>query len=498
MMKKVILSLVILLVSAVLFCFPAFAKDNDEWKEKPVITNVYELTKEKMLIEWEGKASLYQVYVDGKKTASVNLPTTVIDVKSGMHQITVMPVSVRSKEGDKNFSFNFNTSGLADILRLLNVPVVKDLGNINVGLDMDLSAFGIDPKDLIMGDPSETVKINYTPNAISAAVPEILGAYTDFDERVILSFTDKYESNIYRICIKNGKDTTYAEFDASAEDTAPLITKDKSRVTVILDPGYLAAHGCMVPELDQKYIFSVKLQKWLVDFIDGSKETNIVLESKESKAYDYTPYEAWKNEPVITYASQSADGQITLRWDHDDNGLGCEYKIMEQDILLGVKKGEEEIGRTSEKEFTVNDLMNGKYTYAVIPVFSAEEGSASDPVTAEVKNNWVIAPSVKCKQGEGDQVILKWNSLEGIESYHVTVSVGSGSLLRFVKLDYRKYEEFDIPAVPGDMEYTYEIDRSAGTESGISLKFEIFGTRHTADGSEQKSAATTTAFSMEY
>ena len=173
-MKKICTLLITVMISAVLCCFPAFGKDNDEWKEKPVITNVYELTKEKMLIEWDGHASLYQVYVDGKQVASVNLPTTVIDIKGGMHQITVMPVSVRSKEGDKNFSFNLSASGLADILKLLNVPVVKDLGNINVGLDMDLSAFGIDPKDLIMGNPSETVKINYTPNAVSAAAPEIL------------------------------------------------------------------------------------------------------------------------------------------------------------------------------------------------------------------------------------------------------------------------------------------------------------------------------------
>ena len=489
MMKKNVAQLIIAFFFTLMIVLPVFAKDNDEWKQKPVITNVYELTKEKMLIEWEGNASLYQVYVDGKQAASVNLPTTVIDVKGGMHQITVMPVSVRSKEGDKNFSFNFNTSGLADILRLLNVPVVKDLGNINVGLDMDLSAFGIDPKDLIMGDPSETVKINYTPNAISAAVPEILGAYTDFDERVMLSFTDKYESNIYRICIKNGKDTTYAEFDVSTDDAAPLITKDKSRVTVILDPGYLEAHGCMVPELDQKYSFSVKLQKWLVDFIDGSKETNIVLESKESKAYDYTPYAAWKNEPVITYASQSADGQITLRWDHDDNGLGCEYKIMEQDILLGVKKGEGEIGRTSEKEFTVNDLMNGKYTYAVIPVFSGDEGSASDPVTAEVKNNWVAAPALKCEAENSKDVRLKWTASEGVESYHITVSAGDGSLLRFVKLDYKKYEEFDVEAAAGEMVYTYTYDQPANPENGTNLKFEIYGIRHTADGTEQRSAA---------
>ena len=284
--------MIIALLFALMLFLPAFAKDNDEWKEKPVITNVYELTKEKMLIEWEGKASLYQVYVDGKKTASVNLPTTVIDIKSGMHQITVMPVSVTSREGDKAISMDMELSGLADILKLLKVPGVVNLGDIKAGLDIDLSALGIEAKDIVTGNPSDTVKINYVPNSFSDSEPEILSAYSGFDESVILTFTDKYDSSIYRIYIKNGKDMTYVEFNTAAEDAASLISKNKSRVTVILDPDYLEAHECMVPELDQKYSFSVKLQKWPVDFIDGTKETNIVLESKESKAYDYTPYAA--------------------------------------------------------------------------------------------------------------------------------------------------------------------------------------------------------------
>ncbi len=245
----------------------------------------------------------------------------------------------------------------------------------------------------------------------------------------------------------------------------------------------------MIPESDEKYGFSVKLRKHPENFIDRSKERNDYIDSKESKTYDYTPYAAWKNAPVIAYASQTADGQITLRWDHDDNGLGCEYKIMEQDILLGVKKGGKEIGRTSGREYTVNDLMNGKFTYTVVPLLSAEEGFASEPATAEVKNNWFAAPALTCEAENNTDVRLKWAASEGVEGYHITVFAGDGSLLRFVKMDYKKYDEFDVEAAAGDMVYTYTYDRPADQENGTNLKFEIYGIRHAADGTEQRSPA---------
>ena len=72
-----------------------------------------------------------------------------------------------------------------------------------------------------------------------------------------------------------------------------------------------------------------------------------------------------------------------------------------------------------------------------------------------------------------------------------TVSAGSGSLLRFVNLDYKKYSEFDVQAKPGDMEYTFTYKDNIDPETGVKLKFEIYGIRHTATGSEQKSATTT-------
>lgn len=472
-MKRKLFSIIFVLVLAGLWALSAIAESDDDWMEKPIITHICELEKEKLFVEWDGKSNLYQVYLDGKIISTVKLQNAIIELKSGTHQLVIVPVNYISKNVDTSISLG------------LDAKLVGAEGSI------DLGALGVDPKDLIQGNASDTAKINYNVNPIVNSTPEIIAAYTDFSNRVILSFTDKYDSNIYKVSIKNGKDINFVEFNNSSEETEGLIKKENTQVTLVLDQQYLKNKECMIPELDQKYSFSVKLQKWPINFMDGSKEDSVVLESKESKSYDYTPYAAWKNAPVITYASQSSDGQITLRWTHDDNGLGCEYIILEQDLLLGVKKGEKEIGRTSANEFTVNDLMNGKYTYAVVPLFSAEKGFDSEPVTVEVKNSWVSAPALECVAENNTNVRLKWTAVEGVENYHITVSVGDGSLLRFVKLDYKKYEEFDVEASTGDMVFTYTYNQPVDLENGTNLKFEIYGVRHTSDGKEQRSGAST-------
>ena len=443
----------------------------EDWKEKPIITDVYELSEDKIYLEWEGYSDLYQVYVDGKKVSTVNYSISFIDLKAGVHQIVVIPVKYESKKADTDMGMNVN---------------YKDFG---AGVNIPLGALGIDPKDLLQGTPSETFNINYAPDPLLSAVPEIMSADTDFDDRVLLTFTDKYYSDVYRITVKSGKDENYVEFDPSSG----FVTKTNSQVTITLDQDYLKNHQCLVPELDQEYSFLVKLQKHPNNYVDGQKEESIVLESKESKAFEYTPFAVWKNAPEITYASQTADGQVTLQWVHDDGGLGCEYRILRYDKILGIKTGEKEVGKTTENEYVIKDLLNGKYTYAVVPFYSGERGLTSEEASVEVQNNWVVAPALECELGENKQVILKWSSPEGIESYHVTVYAGSGSLLRFVNLDYNKYSEFDVQAKSGDMEYIFTYQDSIDPENGVRLKFEIYGVRHTANGEEQKSATTTQA-----
>ena len=64
-------------------------------------------------------------------------------------------------------------------------------------------------------------------------------------------------------------------------------------------------------------------------------------------------------------------------------------------------------------------------------------------------------------------------------------------MLRFVNMDYKKYSEFDVKAKPGNMEYTFTYKDAIDPETGVKLKFEIYGIRHAANGAEQKSATTT-------
>lgn len=465
-MKKRLVSLILIVVLVFSIQISAYAASSGDWSEMPTITDIYELEKGKVYLEWDGNATLYYVYVDGKKEQTVNLKSTSINIKEGAHQIIIVPISLESK--------NVNTN--------------VELGYGDFSGSIDLAALGIDPKNIYQGTASKTYKLNYTVNPFLNAVPEVLGATTDFEDRVCLSFSDKYNSDSYKVAIKSGKDINYVEFNTEEKETAALVSKSNTTVTIILDQKYLKLHGCMIPELDQKYGFSVKLQKWPVNQVDGSKEKAAVLESKDSKAYEYTPYAAWKLAPEITYASQTADGQITLQWTHEDSGLGCQYKVLSLDKVLGIKKGEQVLGTTSDKEYVVKDLMNGKHSFAIVPIYAREEGGASGEITIEVKNNWVIAPALTCEAGNNKQVKLKWTSPEQIESYHVTVYVGSGSLLRFVNLDYKKFTEFDVPAKSGSMDYTFRYDQPVETEDGVKLKFEIYGVRHATNGAEQKSS----------
>lgn len=465
-MKKLFRICTIVLMFSFMTYIPVLAGE-DDWETMPELTHIYELAKEKFYLEWEGKADLYRINVDGKDVKTVKINNTNIDLKTGGHTITIVPIKLQSKNANTKIDIN-----------------VANIG----GGSIDLGALGVDPKDILQGNQSKPYKMNYNTNPVLNATPIITGAYTDFNDRVLLTFTDKYDSDEYYVNIKSGKDVISTHFDTSSADAASLISKQNSTVTITLDPAYLKKNGWLVPELNEKYSFSVKLGKWPVNLIDNSKEPPTVLESKDSKYYDYTPYAAWKNAPDITYASQTADGTVTLKWEHDDNGLGCEYKIVSPDKVLVVKKGEKELGKTNSKEFTVKDLMNGKHTFAVIPILKNETGLSSDNQTIEVVNNWVIAPTLECTLKENKQVLLKWEAPQGVDNYHITVFAGSGSLLRFVNMDFKKYKEFDVPAKAGKMEYTFTYDQNIESEEGVKLKLEIYATRKTEKGEDQKSA----------
>lgn len=469
-MKRVVLTLSLFLLFLYSFHTVSFA-DNDNWKTQPTITSVFESDDGQITLEWEGKADIYQLYVDGKIAVTTTLSTTLLNLKNGSHRISVVPIRYESKNADTRIEIGF-----------------KALDSVGVEGVIDLGSLGIDPKDLFQGTPSKTLTYNQRKNPFLNARAEIKGAVTDFNDHVHLIFSDKYESDVYRIAVVNGKDITYVDYDALSKATGKFIKKSNSTVTLELDPFVLKQQGCMIPELDEKYSFKVILLKHPVNQITGEKITSSVLSSDEGKSFSYTPSAAWKTPPTITYASQTADGQVTLRWQHEDNGLGCKYEVLILDKVLNVKKGERVIGSTSSGEYIVKDLLNGKHSFAVRPVLSNKYGIASDTATIDVKNNWVTAPSLTCSFGTGNSVKLKWDAADGVESYHFIVYRGSGSVLRFVNLDFNKYKEFDVKATSPKMEYTFNYENDAVTDSGVKLKFEVYGIRHAENGSVQQSA----------
>ena len=300
-MKKLLALLLTMLLSfSVVYC-----EEDDAWRTAPVITKSYELSSGKLYLEWEGQAPVYQVYMDGESVANVIVSNAVIDIKKGTHTISVYPVN-EAKAADTK----------------LNLTLIGQT------VDVDLAILGLDPQNLTAGTSSAALNIDYSPNPLLSAAPTDLTATTDWNDIVHLSFVDRYFSDEYVVTIKVGKDTNYAKFVVNSETSSMFVTKSKDRVTLTLDPDYLFSQECIVPELDTKYTFSVQLRKYAKDLVTGESVNTTVHSSEESRSYSYTPAATWKTAPTVSYASQTADGQITLQWTHETNGLPCEYAIM--------------------------------------------------------------------------------------------------------------------------------------------------------------------------
>ena len=417
--------------------------------------------------------------MDGKSVANVIVNNAVIDVKKGTHTIQVYPIS-EAKAADTKVNLGLEGASV-----------------IGGSIDVDLAMLGLDPKNLTAGSPSAALNIDYTPNPIFSASPDDLVATIDFDDVIHLSFVDRYYSDEYVVTIKVGKDTNYVKFSTTSEKSASLISKSKSVVTLTLDPEYLLSQECTIPELNTKYTFSVQLRKCAKNLLNNESVLTAVHSSKDSKGYSYTPTAAWKTAPVMTYASQTADGQITLYWTHETNGLDCEYAIMKLKKTVGIKTGEDEVGVVSGNSFVLNDLMNGKHSFTIVPVLDTERGTASDEATIEIKNDWVVAPLLTCEQVGIDSVKLTWTAETGVESYHLTVHTGdSNSILRFVNLDFSKYAEYDIASTGGAMEFIFTYPDEIDPDNGQKIKFEVYGVRYTATGEEQKTSTTSQTFTI--
>lgn len=469
-MKKILCILAVLLLVPAVFC--AGAAEEEDWAKAPVITKAYEQSVGKIYIEWEGNAPLYQVFVDGNKVTDTPFNHQILNAGKGTHSIIVYPVYVTDIDSDTKFNINLDAFGLGG-------------GNIT----LDLATLGLDPKEFTPGNPSRTLEIDYKPNQIMNARPERLSAVTDSQNRVVLSFEDPYVADEYLLTIKRGSNMSYVTFNTKGEAEKELISENGSMVSLILDPEFLRSHECFVPEIDGEYRFTVQFRKYATDYTTGEKEGSVVSDSKVSAELVYRLAPLWKTAPVITFASQTADGQLTVAWDHEDYGTGVEYAVMKINKVLGIATGEERLGSTKGHEFVVRDLNNGGYCINIVPTLKGEKGSYSADANIEIKNEWVLAPTLSCEQLNGNQVRLTWKAPGNIEKYHITVYRGdNASLLRFVDLDFGKYAEFDVEAAEGDMEYIYTYDEPTDPENGIRLKFEIYGARSTTSGGEQHSA----------
>ena len=471
-MKKAV---AILFVLTLMFSLVSFAEEATDWSIPPVFTKAYEQSAGKVYIEWEGNAPLYQIYLDGNKITDVTVSHHILDLSKGTHSIMIYPIYIEKTGAENKVGID------------LGVPV--NAIEAGIKLDLDLSSLGLGDRNLIPGSVSEALYIDYKANPIIDGTATDLTAVTDFSNNVVLSFNDQYNADEYEVMIKKGNNANYVTFYAGDAENAGLIIEDNALVSLVLDRDFLAKQDCPQPVMNEEYKFSVLMRKYSRDYVSGEKIRSTIHSSKTSNELTYKPTELWKTAPAIDYASQTADGEITLRWSHEDGGLGCEYAIMKINKVLGVMTGEEQLGSTKEHEFIIRDLVNGGYCFNIVSTYGGEKGTYSADANVEVKNDWVIAPSLTCVQTEDKQVKLTWKAPANIEQYHIVVYTGdNNSLLRFVDLDYSKYTEFDLATSEGDMEYIYEYDKDVDPVNGLKMKFEIYGIRHTESGAEQKSA----------
>ena len=492
-MKKVLL---ILYVFSMVLFVTSFAEEASDWSSSPVFTKAYEQSTGKVYVEWAGNAPLYQIYLDGNKIADVTISHHLLDLSKGTHSIIIYPIYVEKTGADSKVGID------------VGVPVA------DIKLDIDLASMGLDAKNLIPGNASETLYIDYKANPIIDGTATDLTAVTDFNNNIVLSFTDQYNADEYEVMIKKGNNANYVTFHTGNEEDAGLIIENNALVSLVLDKAFLAKQDCPHPEMNEEYRFTVLMRKYTRDYVSGEKIPSTIHSSKMSGELAYKPTELWKTAPVIDYASQTADGEITLRWSHEDGGLGCEYAVIKINKVLGVMTGEDVLGSTIEHEFIIRDMENGGYCFNIVPTYGGKKGNYSADANVEVKNDWVVAPALTCEQTGTKQVKLRWKAPANIEQYHITVYTGdNNSILRFVDLDYSKYAEFDIEASEGDMEYIYEYDKDVDPENGLDInivvpglidtkidmgnglkmKFEIYGLRHTDSEAEQKSATSSQA-----
>ena len=454
----------------------ADASVNADWTETPVLMSAHETGKDQFTITWTGKAPVYVIRVDGSEKMVVADTKATFKLENGLHTIQVVPINRETKRDD--------------------IPNISGPIKIKTSVNFNLGVYNMDKEHLVAGQFSEELKVEYIAETIYDKLPSNLKAAIDLNGAVHLSFSDLISADEYVVTYKSGNEEHSIKYSKESESSAEWLTEDADSIQIVLDSGFMQKNGAPVIQPDKDYTFSVLPLKKPLDYIAMKKDDQALLASKNASVnLKTTP--VWKEAPIITYAEQTADGEITVRWNHPASMLGCQYVVSLRNKAVFITTGESELIRGEGTEAVIKNLQNGNYTLVVTPENDSIKGTSSAEITVSVNNNWSQAPEVVLTQVDSRTAKVEITHIYGVQSYNIKVSCGNNaSLLRFVDLDYSLYDEYSIEATSPVTEFVSKYEKESKPEDEIKVKFEIFGIHNSEDGVVQNSATKTAQITL--
>ena len=449
---------------------------NADWTEEPTFLSAHETGKDQFTIIWEGKAPVYIVKVDGTDKATVADNKATFKLDNGTHNLQIIPVNRESGRDD---------------IEGITGPI-----SIRTSYNFNLDKYHMKKDHLVAGQFSEEKEINYTAEKIYDASPDGLTSFLDLHGAIHLRFIDHFKSDRYIVSYRTGSDEYSVAFSRDDQESAKWISTTADLIEIVLDPDFLQSKRDPIIQPDKDYTFSVQLQKKPIDYMSNEKAEKTLLSSQRANtSLKTTP--VWKTAPVITFAEQTADGEVTIRWTHPGAELGYQYSVSLRSKAVFITTGESELIKVNGTEAVLKGLQNGNYTLVVTPEVDGQKGTSSAEFTVVVNNNWSQAPEVVLSQIDSRTAKAEITHIFGIEEYHIKILCGdSGNLLKYVDLDYSVYGEYTVDAVSPVTEYTFVYEKEAKPTDEIKVKFEIYGIHHDEDGKTYHSATRTAQITL--
>ena len=449
---------------------------NADWTEKPIIQTAYEIGKDQFKVKWEGKAPAYVVRVDGAEKTVVDKKEATFKLENGLHSVQIVPINRETRRDD--------------------IPDISGPITIKTNPSFNLGLYNMQKEHLVAGVFSDEIRFNYAAEKIYDSAPGNMKAAVDLQGAVHVSFTDPIGADAYIVSYKTDNQEYAVSYDCSDETSAKWIAKNGGNILIILDTEYLQSMNKPAIQPDKDYSFSVVLQKNPVDYVTKDKLTDTTLKSRGANVnLKTTP--VWKEAPVITFGEQTADGEITLRWDHPAVDLGCSYSVSLRNKAVFITTGESELTKINGAEAVIRNLQNGSYTLVVTPENEGIKGNSSAEFTVVVNNNWSQAPEVALTQIDSRTAKVEITHIFGIDAYQIKVSCGNtANILSFVNLDYSLYGEYTVDAVSPVTEYTFIYEKEAKETDEIKVKFDIYGIHNSEDGTAHNSATKTVQITL--